>query len=371
MSESLQTIGRFAVTQAQIRTRGERVVIGDYQSAAQHLNDVLTEWAASSMVVPGFYRKAYTIAERKSVFTLGVDADLPTSQRVTEVKNVVFRPAGSFQYIMSRVEVDKVFPTGYDRGVWYMGSNSSVYGLSFDNDAARLVFPGNLRPADVLVVDYRSELGAIDVDAVTDESISQILVNLPNLHLVGLRYGVAARMAQEYGSPMAATLMNNYRHKLTLLLKTNREPLRQKMDPAILPASPFYLRDTGSPITEIGGMYQSDGTVILDNTHPHHPGFEDTLRYGLVSSTGVETPEGGAQFMYGTPVEVVIAGPSQAGAFMYLEAPEGGEITSIVDERGTDVIRGWDRMGQQWRIGPLSAAVVNRSRTYRVLLVRE
>ena len=370
-SQSLKDIVDFALTDSgsQIRVENERKHLNDYKSGARHLNDIFTEWLSVGCLVPGFHRKAFVIPETRSVFTLGVNADLPTGAAVKKVNQVTLRTDSNFTRMLKKVEVDEVIPSGYDRNTYYFGIGLGVYGVSFDGDFVRFVFPCNLQRGDVLIVDYRSELGAVDVNNLTMNDLSNIFINLPSEYLLALRYGVAAKLAKQYGSPTRQSLMRDYEHKLNLILMVNQDQHFVNYDSAILKTGSFYLRQSDTPLTEIGGMYQSDGTVVIVEDHPNHPDYSDgTLHFGFISMANADTQTGSLVFRYGVLLDVQTTAPTANDEYMYLEVPQGSEITSIIDERGVDVIRGWTRTGQQWRLGPLGAFSVGQTRRYRVLV---
>lgn len=371
-SESLKDIVEFAVNDSgsQIRVENERRRLGDYQSGARHLNDILVEWGAYNCLVPGFHRKAFTIPSTKSVFTLGVGADLVTGAEVTQVNAILYRTSGGFQRVLERVNTDEVFPTGYERTNFFYGTGTNIYAVSFDGDFVRLVFPCELVQGDVLVIDYKSELGRIDYNSLTLDDIGTILVSLPALHLLALRYGVASKMATQYGSPMAQSLMRQYKHHANLILQKNIQPHFQKYDEAVLKTGRLYLRDGNTPITEIGGLHQSDGSIIIQEDHPNHPDFTDgTLHFGTISDQGADTQQGtGVVFRYGVLADVIFDPAPVGTQYLYMEAPQGSEITSIVDERQLEVLRAWNRQGQQWRLGPLAPASIGRGRRYKVIV---
>ena len=373
-TESLEDIVEFAVNDSgsQIRVGNERRRLNDYKTGARHLNDVLVEWGAYNCLVPGFHRKAFVIPSTKSVFTLGVGADLPTGAEVTRVDAILFRTSGGFQRILDRVDVDEVFPSGYERTNFYYGVGTGVYALSYDGDYVRLIFPCDLVQGDVLVINYKSELGRVNYKSLELADVGNILVSLPSLHLLALRFGVAAKMAMTYGSPMAQALKNEYKHRTNLLFQRNIQPKIKQYDPAVLKGGRVYLRDGNTPITEIGGLHQSDGSIIIQEDHPNHPDFTDgTLHFGVIDAQGTDTQQGvGVVFRYGVLADVIFDGPPAGTEYLYLEVPQGSQITSIVDERNVDVFRGWDRQGQQWRLGPLAPVAIGQERRYKII-VRE
>lgn len=372
--ENLGQIARFAFQQANAKAQGEPFDIFDWQSVATNLNNLFAKWRVKRSVNPGFSRKAFRITEKKAVYSIGnrADDDFKVGGRISDIKALEYRAEGGGKVPFERRNANMVVPTSNETSYpfLYYGAGDCYYGLTYDRLTARLIFPFYLQPGIVIVIDYNTGFGKIPYlpDDATDaeiESLQNIVFGLSETHISAIAYGLAERIAAENNSSRVSDLRSQYRGYMNDIMDHGGQRITKRYDESMLP---YYGRtdrswafSQGGGVEDIGGDYQDDGPVIIEEDHPDHPEAVGTAHWGAIFNNE-DTQEGAHGFMLNQAFDIVFNDP-QPGQTLYIDLPAGFRLLHLRSGQ-LDSVNAWQEgqhAGQvRYTIGPLDQYATRR-----------
>lgn len=390
--DSLEQIARFAFRQANAKAPGEPIDLFEYQTVAAHINGLFTIWEGYNSIPPGFTRQVFPVREKKSVFTIGDGRDFETGAPVTDIRQVRLRSSSGGELPLRSMDPRMIVPRGedfrYNTGEY---AGYDTYSISYDKDTVRLTFSHTLEMDLLVLVDYRTELGTIpEPTEATLENVKDIEFGMPRRYIEALRWGLAKRLAEENRTE-TRHLARRYDKAMNRIAAKKAKRVIIRQDKAVT-VSRRRLRSFTFPgnvdPTYIGGKTQDNSNVVLEHDHPNHSMASGVAEWG---QNNIQEINGSHGFTYGTPFDIRFSNLI-AGAYLYIDIPDGMRLSALVDSNGFDSLPGWNLLAdppppeernnyppevippegkKRYSVGPVGAAAAGATLSYRATVDQE